>query len=114
MMRITILCLASLLFAAAGCGVAPGESPSAPSAAQGLASDTSPDARDVAEKLTRDLRLSGDAAGGSTAGAGDVSGAVGAFSDIEVIVRCNRKCVMGCGDLSDEACAASCCTVTTR
>jgi hypothetical protein len=115
MKRILTLLVVSFLFASAGCGAPPDESPSGSPAGgtESLARSSTPGAAELAEKLTHDQRLADESPGSESTGPADVAGMLGRFSNLTVVVRCTRRCIMLCGDMTDEACAKSCCDVTT-
>ena len=103
MKRILPLAILSLFFALAGCGAG------APDVS------STPETSALATKLTNQVRTSTE-----PTSEGDVSGELaststtGAFANTTVIVVCNRLCVMGCGDLGDEACSYSCCHTVVK
>jgi predicted small lipoprotein YifL len=103
MKRILPLAILSLFFALAGCG------------AGGPDVSSTPETSALATKLAHEVRSSTE-----RTTEGDVSGELsstattGAFANTTVIVVCNRLCVLGCGDLGDEACAYSCCHTVVR
>lgn len=99
MKRMLPLAILSLFFALAGCG--------------GGATDVSstPETGALATKLAHEVRTSTDArtTDGDVSGELSSTSTTGALANLHVIVICNRLCVLGCGDLGDEACAYSCC-----
>jgi hypothetical protein len=101
MKRILPLAILSLFFAIAGCGAGPDVS-------------STPESSALAEKLTHEVRTSTEARATDGEVSGELTSTTGAFANVTVIIRCNRLCVMGCGDLGDAACSHSCCTTTVQ
>ncbi|MGZ3438373.1 MAG: hypothetical protein ACXVDD_02610 [Polyangia bacterium] len=125
MKRILAIAILSFLFTPTGCVAGPNESPSesvggpaalagapvsAPNVASGLPRDASPGVVDVARKLTSEVRLAEELSRSEPEALDYVKGTY-AQSGTNIIIACNRKCVLGCGDIGDAACAYSCCIV---